>query len=88
MAKLSGIELKRARLVPSSVFASPDQVVSSAELSRAQKIAILRRWEFDVRGRESGALAIERTMLNHVHDALTVLGVVPPGGHRTVLTRL
>ena len=42
MAKLSGIELKRARLVPSSAFASPEEVLGSPELSRAQKIAILR----------------------------------------------
>ena len=49
MGKLSGVELKRARLVPSSVFASPQEVLRSLELSRAQKIAILRRWEFDAR---------------------------------------
>jgi hypothetical protein len=29
MSKLSGIELKRARLVPSSVFASPDEVLQA-----------------------------------------------------------
>ena len=49
MGKLSGIELKRARLVPSAVFASPADVVRAGGLSRTQKIAILRRWEFDAR---------------------------------------
>ena len=49
MGKLTGIDLKRARLVPSSVFASPNAVIASTDLSRAQKIEILRRWEFDVR---------------------------------------
>ena len=48
MGKLNAIELKRARLVPSSAFASPDEVLDSLELSRAQKLAILRRWEFEL----------------------------------------
>jgi hypothetical protein len=77
MGKLSGIELKRARLVPSSVFASPDEVVSSVELSRTQKITILRRWEFDARGTESDVLA-RSVMLDQVQQALAVLGAAAP----------
>jgi hypothetical protein len=79
MGKLSGIELKRARLVPSAVFASPADVVRAAGLSRAQKIAILRRWEFDVRpptaqlgSRPDGPI------LNEVRQALVSLGAAPP----------
>lgn len=34
---------------PSSVFKHPDEVVGSGELSREQKIKILRRWEYDMR---------------------------------------
>jgi hypothetical protein len=49
MSKLTGIELKCAQLVPSAMFASPDAVVRSQALSLPQKIAILRRWEFDAR---------------------------------------
>jgi hypothetical protein len=79
MGKLSGIELKRARLVPSSVFASPDEVVSSAELSQAQKIAILRRWEFDARGAEAGVIVRGDAMLDQVRHALAVLGAASPG---------
>jgi hypothetical protein len=78
MGKLSGIELKRARLVPSSVFASPDEVVSSAELSQAQKIAILRRWEFDARGAETGLIVRGDAMLEQVRQALAALGASPP----------
>ncbi|MGH6903401.1 MAG: hypothetical protein ACREIR_11755 [Geminicoccaceae bacterium] len=78
MGKLSGIELKRARLVPSSVFASPDEVVSSAELSQAQKIAILRRWEFDARGVEAGVIVRGDAMLDQVRHALAALGAAPP----------
>jgi len=81
MGKLSGIELKRARLVPSSVFASPEEVVGSAELSRSQKIAILRRWEFDVRGAESALVVRRDAMLDQVRDALAALGATPPGSH-------
>lgn len=83
MAKLSGVELKRARLVPSSVFTSPDEVVDSAELSRPQKIAILRRWEFDARGTEAVVRATESAMLSQIRQALATLGAVPPG-HRVV----
>ena len=78
MGKLSGIELKRARLVPSSVFASPDEVVSSAELSQAQKIAILRRWEFDARGAEAGVIVRGDAMLEQVRQALAALGAAAP----------
>jgi hypothetical protein len=86
MAKLNGLELKRARLVPSSMFASPEAVVTSADLSRAQKIQILRRWEFDARrtlGDGSvGALGKsfdDDRMLRQVQGALSALGVLPSG---------
>ena len=49
MKQLRGLDLKRAQLVPSSVFASPEEVVRHEGLSPAQKLAILRRWEFDAR---------------------------------------
>lgn len=82
MRKLNGLELKRARLVPSSMFASPEAVVRSADLSRAQKIQILRRWEFDAR-RTVGAQPIlsvgdDARMLTEVRGALAALGVLSP----------
>jgi hypothetical protein len=49
MKQLRGLDLKRAQLVPSSVFASPEEVLQHDGLSPAQKLAILRRWEFDAR---------------------------------------
>ena len=80
MGKLNGIELKRARLVPSSVFTSPEAVVRSTDLSRTQKIQILRRWEFDC----SRSPSDERTaclgdftgMLSQVRGALASLGAL------------
>lgn len=71
MTELRGIDLKRACLVPSSVFTSPEEVVRSERLSRAQKVAILRRWEFDARrvvGHHGGG-----AMLRQVRRALQAL---------------
>jgi hypothetical protein len=74
MGELSGVELKRARLVPSSVFASPDEVLRSGGLSRAQKIAILRRWEFDARPMAANpAVRRDGPILHQVQEALAAL---------------
>jgi hypothetical protein len=82
MSKLNGVELKRARLVPSSMFTSPDAVVRSADLSRAQKIQILRRWEFDARRMlEGDGVAPPRDvsgLLSQVQGALATLGASAP----------
>jgi hypothetical protein len=78
MSKLTKIELKCAQLVPSAMFASPAAVVRSKALSLAQKIAILRRWEFDVRQSTGAgrALAVgeEMRLLEEVRSALADLG--------------
>jgi hypothetical protein len=77
MSKLTGIELKCAQLVPSAMFASPDAVVRSKALSLPQKIAILRRWEFDARqiagARRTFRVSDER-LLEQVRSALASLG--------------
>jgi hypothetical protein len=82
MGKLNGVELKRARLVPSSMFTSPDAVVGSPDLSRAQKIQILRRWEFDARRSLAGDGAAPTRdltlLLSQVQGALAALGALPP----------
>jgi hypothetical protein len=71
--KLRGAELRRAHLVPSSVFASPDAVLQEAGLSRNEMIRILRRWEFDL-WRHTQPLASEQSlMLDRVRDALAAL---------------
>jgi hypothetical protein len=77
MSKLTGIELKRAQLVPSAVFASPEAVVRTPELTVLQKIAILRRWEFDLRRNlRAPAVSYELRLREQVHLALASLGVV------------
>jgi hypothetical protein len=82
MGKLNGLELKRARLVPSATFASPDAVLQSEGLSRAQKIEILRRWEFDIRCSLDGDAATPTRevtrILAQVQGALAALGALPP----------
>jgi hypothetical protein len=89
MGKLNGLELKRARLVPSSMFASPEAVVRSADLSRTQKIQILRRWEFDARRTlgDGSVVAVgeafgDDRMLTQVQGALSALGALPWGRGR------
>ena len=77
MSKFTGIELKRAQLVPSAMFASPDAVVRSKALSLPQKIAILRRWEFDARqiGEARRTLRVsDGHLLQQVRRALARLG--------------
>jgi hypothetical protein len=88
MSKLSGIELKRARLVPSSVFGSPDEVLRSGELNRAQKIAILRRWEFDARPTALHPVARrDGPILDQIRQALITLGAAPPAAGPGRVTR-
>lgn len=41
------IDMDKARLNPSAVFASPNDVMQNRELSRSQKIDVLRRWAQD-----------------------------------------
>ena len=88
MGKLSGIELKRARLVPSAVFASPDEVLRSAELDRAEKLAILRRWEFDARptAAHPGARQ-DGPILDQIRRALVTLDAAPPVARPRIATR-
>jgi len=43
------IDVKKALTDPSAVFKKPQEVIETGDLSREQKIEILRRWEYDVR---------------------------------------
>jgi hypothetical protein len=55
----ASIDLQRALLDPGSVFTSPRDVLQRDELSREQKIEILRRWEYDA---AECAVALEEGM--------------------------
>lgn len=73
MKQLRGLDLKRAQLVPTSVFSSPEEVVRHDGLSTIQKLAILRRWEFDARRTGGYAGAPDVGMLFRVRRALQSL---------------
>ena len=72
------IDVEKALLDPGLVFKTPGEVLANNELSRAQKIEILRRWEYDVRelqvADEEGMEGPEPVTLDAVLDALRTLG--------------
>lgn len=71
------IDLKQAEEDPTSVFASPQDVVRHGLLSRAQKLRILRRWKLDALEMEVAAeenmTGGETSRLDEVLAALNVL---------------
>jgi DNA-directed RNA polymerase alpha subunit len=81
----SKMDFEKAKLNPAAFFKSPQEVVSSQELLRAQKIEILRRWEQDARSME---VAQEESMpgpqpklLQPIRDALHALNYFPDTEH-------
>ena len=74
------IDVKMAMLDPTMVFEDPMDVVTNDELTRDQKIEILRRWEYDARqleiAEEEAGMAVRRPeMFDRVLQALHTLGV-------------
>lgn len=76
---------------PSSVFQAPADVVGNEDISREQKIQILRRWEYEARSLEvaqdENMMGGTSSRLAEVLDALHSLGeegssgaTNPPGG--------
>ena len=89
------IDYEKALLDPSSVFATPEEVLERPELTKKQKIEILRRWEYDANevavAEEEGMIGDQPLLLRRVLLALeqltggTVSDSSPPtkegGGH-------
>ena len=74
------IDVTKAMLVPTMVFKDPNDVVASNELTRNQKIEILRRWEYDapqleVAEEEAGMAVLRPEMFDRVVQALHLLDV-------------
>lgn len=69
---------ERALLDPEEVFESPSQVVRDGGLSVAQKIEVLRRWEYDVNelgvAEEEGMTGAAPKGLGQIQRALHALG--------------
>ena len=85
-------DIEKALLNPAMVFKTPEEVVDSGDLSREQKIEILRRWEYDLRELQ---VADEESMtapkpeagtLDIVLKALHAVGA-PPDVERTAPTK-
>jgi hypothetical protein len=49
MKEMRMADVQKALLNPSVVFKQPIEVIESKDLTREQKIEILRRWEYDIR---------------------------------------
>ena len=58
------IDVSQAMLDPTMVFKEPNEVVASNEITRDQKIEILRRWEYDAHqlevAEEEAGMAVRR----------------------------
>ena len=79
------MDFEKAKLNAAAVFKSPQEVVSSQELSREQKIEILQRWEQEAMSME---VADEESMtgpqpklLQPIRDALHALNYWPDTEH-------
>jgi hypothetical protein len=74
------IDINKALTNPSAVFKRPHEVVENNDLSREQKIDVLRRWEYDARelqvADEEGMAPADPqpVVLDGILDALRSLG--------------
>jgi hypothetical protein len=63
---------------PAGVFRIPRDVLAHPDLTREQRVAILRQWERDARGlqvaEEEGMAGGEESLLGRVRGALAQLG--------------
>lgn len=70
--------LHRALLDPPDLFASPQDVLADGSFAKAQKIEILRRWEYDASeisvAEDEGMPAKNGELLQHIMRALDELG--------------
>ncbi len=74
------IDVNMAMLDPTKVFKDPKDVVANVDLTRDQKIEILRRWEYDAHqlevAEEEAGMAVRRPdMFDRVVQALHALDV-------------
>lgn len=71
------IDYDKALHNPSSVFVVPEDVLERSELTKEQKVEILRRWEYDASevavAQEEGMLRDEPLMLRRILLALAEL---------------
>lgn len=72
------LDIEKALLDPALIFKNPGEVLQNQELSRSQKIEILKRWEYDVRelqvAEEESMRGPQSVTLDTVLNALRSLG--------------
>jgi hypothetical protein len=81
-------KFEQALVNPASVFAKPNEVVSTPAFSRKQKIDVLRRWEYDARmlqmGDQEGKVDECEELLAEILESLHQLDYWPDlDRHRT-----
>ncbi len=78
------IDVNKAMLDPTMVFKDPKDVVANVELTRDQKIEILRRWEYDARqlevAEEEAGMAVPGARRDG-EQALHGFAAAEPSGH-------
>jgi len=74
-------DIDKALLDPTSVFKAPEDVLKARDLTREQKIEILRRWEYDARelqvADDESMTGGSNNLLQRVLESLSALGYVP-----------
>ena len=74
-------DIDKALLDPTSVFKTPEDVLKAHDLTREQKIEILRRWEYDARelqvADDESMTGGSNNLLQRVLESLSALGYVP-----------
>ena len=74
MRNLSMIDYQKALLDPTAVFKRPHDVVTQPELTRDQKIEILRRWAYDAKELQTASDEnMGGTSEDHLNDVLSAL---------------
>ncbi len=75
-------DYEKAVLDPATVFASPEDLLARSDLSRAQKLNLLRRWREDARklsvAEAEGMGGGEPSLLERVTAALATLEKTKP----------
>jgi hypothetical protein len=83
---------KQAIINPGSVFANPEDVMSSPDLELDEKIRVLRSWQYDVaelavaeeegmRGSQNGMLRRILLLLSELNDGDAIESVAPTKHH-------
>jgi hypothetical protein len=67
-------DVKKAMLDPTAVFQTPSEVLAQTDLSRQEKIEVLRRWEYDARelevAEEENMQGVQPDILDEIYRAL------------------